>query len=224
MIVRDSQNGFTPASRNGRRFTPTSRTRKGQVPLVHPSVADTLVEGVRVVFDDWTDDFSLDRAMVKKVPPKSARPAARWEPTIVDVESMVEPPSIAPLTSLDASLRPAPMREQRPVPAPEVAADPRRWGRGATVLAAVAVAGVLVLSLGALGALVVAVAAGAVFLMAPSGIDVVMVPPASGTEIHAPAPSAAGEGRSEAELVVMPDPGFHGGTTLEPIRGKHFPK
>lgn len=227
MIVRDSQNGFTPTSRNGRRFTPTSRTRKNQVPLVHPSVADTLVEGVRVVFDDWTDDASLERAAVKR-PEGARRPgAARWSPEEAapkGVRTSTVPAGRVDLSYIgDDSLEPAPQRVASPregiaspregvaspraaVAAQTVAASRRRL-RIAAMMVGLFVTTTLFFALGGVGALFVA-AATAALLLVPSGVDVVVVPAAPSLDA----------GRSDAELVVMPDPGFQGGTTLEPVR------
>lgn len=184
MVVRESQNRYTPRPPGARNYTPASRTRKGHVhvPLVHPSVADTLVEGIRVVFDDWTDDMdqSIDRPVHE--PPRSP---------VVQVRGPAVTPPVAPKA------------------AKPVARRKSSWARVITLLVAIVVVSSLFFAVGGFGALVVALAAaaGAVFLVMPSGIDVVVVPaaPSSGVEIAAPA-----EGKSDAELVVMPDPGFRG--------------
>src|SRR5687768_10706498 len=71
MVVRESQSRYTPRPPSGRAYTPTSPPKgkgkaKGFVPPMDPSLVDTLVEGVRVVFDDWTDD--VDRSLVRQDP------------------------------------------------------------------------------------------------------------------------------------------------------------
>ncbi|MEQ1504590.1 MAG: hypothetical protein ABMB14_20290 [Myxococcota bacterium] len=190
------------------------------------STADTEVEGIRVVFDNWTDD--VPKTKPTELPPKASPVILAGSPLTARGEGQGPVASRGPAVSAAAS------------PAVPPRSRGRSWGGilALVLVLAVVIGGIVAVS--GVGALVVAGAAAAGALLYVPMVEVrlpeppalprlpieLVAPPqgspsAPAKPVAPPVPGGTEQvnpDTSDAELVVMPDPGVRTGPVDKEIR------